>query len=126
MTSAALSLVPPLLERVGAVGLAGIVTWPFLLNGLLPRYFPELDRKPEDRLRALLGAGGPHLPTLSGWVADARMLLLLARYTLSRSPPTVVEFGSGGSSLVTAKFPRRNGGGRIRTPTQHHSFPAPT
>src|SRR3546814_9321511 len=89
--------------------------WPFLLNGLLPRYFPELDRKPEDRLRALLGAGGPHLPTLSGWVADARMLLLLARYTLSRSPRTVVEFGSGVSTLVTAECLRRKGGGSIIT-----------
>lgn len=126
MTSAALSLVPPLLERVGAVGLAGIVTWPFLLNGLLPRYFPELDRKPEDRLRALLGAGGPHLPTLSGWVADARMLLLLARYTLSRSPRTVVEFGSGVSTLVAAECLRRKGGGSIITHDHHSSFAAET
>src|SRR3546814_11423454 len=124
MTSAALSLVPPLLERVGAVGLAGIVTWPFLLNGLLPRYFPELDRKPEDRLRALLGAGGPHLPTLYGWVADARMLLLLARYKLSRSPRTVVEFGSGVSTLVTAECPHRNGVGSL-IPHDHHSIFSP-
>src|SRR3546814_15970264 len=96
MTSAALSLVPPLLERVGAVGLAGIVTWPFLLNGLLPRYFPEPDRKPETRLRALLGAGGPHLPTLSGGLADPRMRLLHASYTLSRYPRTYTASGAGG------------------------------
>src|SRR3546814_17364788 len=100
MTSAALSLVPPLLERVGAVGLAGIVTWPFLLNGPLPRYFPELDRKPEDRLRAFLGVARPHLPTFAGWVAWRPFVRLPASAPLSRLPRTVVGVGSGGFTAV--------------------------
>src|SRR3546814_14044239 len=54
------------------------------------------------------------------------MLLLLARYTLSRSPRTVVEFGSGVSTLVPAECLRRKGGGSIITHDHHRSFPAET
>src|SRR3546814_5556508 len=54
------------------------------------------------------------------------MLLLLARYTLSRSPRTVVEFGSGVSTLVTAECLRRKGGGSIITHDHHSSFAAET
>lgn len=126
MTAAALSLVPPIIGQYAAIGLAGLVTWPFLLNGLLPRYFPQADARSKARLGALLQSDADMLPTLGGWVADARLLLLLARHLLSRTPETVVEFGSGVSTLVAAHCIRHNGHGHIITHDHHSSFAAGT
>lgn len=120
--AAAFFQLPPIVERVTAVGFAGLFGWPFLLYGLLPRYFPHMDEAARAEMLVLTDMDRSSLPILGGWVADARMLLVLARLVLNHKPQTIVEFGSGTSTLVAAHCLKRNGGGRLITHDHHAQF----
>lgn len=122
----AFTQLPLIAERIAAVGLAGLLGWPFLLNGLVPRYFSAVDQDSRAELLALTGISQARLPVLGGWVADARMLVLLAQLMLARRPQTIVEFGSGISTIIAAHCIRRNGHGRLITHDHDARFAAAT
>lgn len=96
-----------MLARLALVGLFGAVSWPWLLRGNLPG-----DPVERTRLLARLGSGDD-LPELNGWVADAGFLNLVVDRILDDGARTVVEIGSGTSTLVAARALERMGGGRL-------------
>lgn len=53
------------------------------------------------------------LPLLRGWAASPDVLLLLARRVRSAMPATIVECGSGVSTIVQAQAARLNGRGHV-------------
>ena len=63
-------------------------------------------------LRDLLQLERP-LPPTRGWAASPDLLLAMAQHIVDRGPQTVVELGSGTSSIVLGAALRRAGGGRL-------------
>jgi predicted O-methyltransferase YrrM len=53
------------------------------------------------------------LPATGGWAASADFLVEIIRHVQSSGPLTVLELGSGTSSVVVAACLRRGGGGRL-------------
>ena len=53
------------------------------------------------------------LPPTRGWAASPDFLWILARHALEHRPETVVECGSGVSTLVLARCLQKNGSGRV-------------
>ncbi len=53
------------------------------------------------------------LPPTRGWAASPDLLLKMAQHIIDRGSRTVVELGSGTSSVVIAASLRRAGGGRL-------------
>ena len=66
-------------------------------------------------LATLLQQPPETLPPMGGWAASADFLVILAETVLARRPETVVEFGSGVSTLVAARCLQLNGRGRLLT-----------
>lgn len=66
-----------------------------------------------DYLLRLLQLERGDLPPMGGWAASADFLLILAEHILAHKPQTVVEFGSGVSTLVAARCLQLNGSGRL-------------
>lgn len=54
-----------------------------------------------------------HLPCLRGWVASPDILLFLHDFIIKHKPVTILEFGSGVSTLVIASALRQNGSGKL-------------
>lgn len=67
-----------------------------------------------DLLSHELALGRP-LPTLRGWAASPDVLLLLARRVRASVPTTIVECGSGVSTIVQAQAARLNGHGHVHS-----------
>jgi predicted O-methyltransferase YrrM len=72
-------------------------------------------------LEHLLEVDAP-LPPMRGWVASPDVLLYLARRILEHRPQTIVEAGSGVSTLVMALACRKIGAGRIVSLDHSESF----
>jgi len=56
---------------------------------------------------------GAHLPPLRGWAASPDFLLVLTNHVKQRRPETIVECGSGASTVVLAKCLQRLGKGHV-------------
>ncbi len=95
----------------------GAIQWPWLLRSL------HGGSKAEKR--ALLKRLGlpPHaLPNLGSWKADTGLLKLVADHILAAKPKTIVEFGTGASTLIVAKALEMAGGGNFTSFEQHPEF----
>lgn len=97
----------------------GAVQWPWLLRSL---YGGTQAQK-----AALLGRIGLEegaLPHLGSWKADTYLLHRIVDVIEASRHATVVELGSGATSLVIAKALALHGGGRIHSYDQHAPFVA--
>ncbi len=97
----------------------GAVQWPWLLRSL---YGGTQAQK-----AALLGRTGLEegaLPHLGSWKADTYLLHRIVDVIEASRHATVVELGSGATSLVIAKALALHGGGRIHSYDQHAPFVA--
>ena len=95
----------------------GAIQWPWLLR--------SLDGGTKAAKRALLDRLSlPHdaLPNLGSWKADTGLLTLVADHILAAKPKTVVEFGTGASTLIVAKALELAGGGAFTSFEQHPEF----
>jgi predicted O-methyltransferase YrrM len=95
----------------------GAIQWPWLLR--------SLDGGTKAAKRALLDRLSlPHdaLPNLGSWKADTGLLTLVAEHILAAKPKTVVEFGTGASTLIVAKALEMAGGGAFTSFEQHPEF----
>jgi predicted O-methyltransferase YrrM len=61
------------------------------------------------------------LPPLGGWAASADFLIILAEHILREKPETIVEFGSGVSTIVAVRCVQINGRGHVVT-YDHDAF----
>lgn len=75
-----------------------------------------------DRLVARLGWTRADLPKTDGWAGSPDLLDTLARHVLGQRPDTVVEFGSGLSTLVIARALQRNGHGTLLSFDHNEGF----
>ncbi|MFN3944203.1 MAG: class I SAM-dependent methyltransferase [Allosphingosinicella sp.] len=60
------------------------------------------------------------LPNLGSWKADTGLLQLVADHILAERPETVVEFGTGASTLIVAKALKLAGGPRTFISIEQH------
>jgi predicted O-methyltransferase YrrM len=84
----------------------GAITWPWLLRSLRGGS-KAAKRKLLDRL----GLPQDALPNLGSWKADTGLLTLVTDHILAAKPRTVVEFGTGASTLIVAQALKMAGGG---------------
>jgi predicted O-methyltransferase YrrM len=73
-------------------------------------------------LARLLGLEFGDLPPFGGWAASADFLIILAEHILNEKPDTIVEFGSGVSTIVAARCLQINGRGRLTSYDHDASF----
>jgi predicted O-methyltransferase YrrM len=99
----------------------GAIGWPWLLVSLWGG-----TKASKSRLLARLGLRDDALPHLGSWKADTGFLHRIVDAIEELRPATVVELGSGASSLVTAKALQLHGGGRLVSYDQHAAFSAAT
>ncbi len=95
----------------------GAIQWPWLLR--------SLDGGTKAAKRALLDRLSlPHdaLPNLGSWKADTGLLTLVADHIRAAKPRTVVEFGTGASTLIIARALEMAGGGNLISFEQHPEF----
>ena len=95
----------------------GAIQWPWLLR--------SLRGGSKAAKRALLDRLGlPHdaLPNLGSWKADTGLLTLVVDHILSANPKTIVEFGTGASTLIVARAQEMAGGGAFISFEQHPEF----
>ena len=95
----------------------GAIQWPWLLRSL--RGGSKASKRALlDRLQL------PHdaLPNLGSWKADTGLLTLAADHILSAKPKTIVEFGTGASTLIIAQALKLAGGGSFTSFEQHPEF----
>lgn len=97
----------------------GAVQWPWLLRSL---YGGTQDQK--QTLLARLGLEQDALPHLGSWKADTYLLHRIVDTIEAARPATVVELGSGATSLVIAKALAMHGSGRLHSYDQHAPFVA--
>lgn len=95
----------------------GAITWPWLLRSLRGG-----SKAAKRALLERLDFPPDALPNLGSWKADTGLLTLLVDHIEAHRPQTVVEFGSGASSLIIARALERNGGGRLMSFDQHADF----
>lgn len=95
----------------------GVIQWPWLLKSL---YGGTQAKKREllDRLDLTPDA----LPHLGSWKADTYLLHRVVDLIEEQRPATVVELGSGATSLVIARALARNGEGQLHSYDQHLPF----
>lgn len=74
------------------------------------------------RLASLLRMPARDLPPIGNCAGSSDFLLLLARAILSEKPESIVEFGSGTSSVVIARCLEINGTGRLLSFDHSPSF----
>ena len=84
--------------------------------------------RPEDKLALLerLGLPADALPNLGSWKADVGLLTMVADHILAEKPKTVVEFGTGASTLIIARALQIAGGARFVSIEQDTDFVAKT
>lgn len=99
----------------------GAITWPWLLRSLRGGS-RSAKRALLDRLRLPRDA----LPNLGSWKADTGLLTLIVDHIEAHRPQTVVEFGSGATSLIIAQALQLHGGGTLHSYDQHAEFVAAT
>jgi predicted O-methyltransferase YrrM len=95
----------------------GAVQWPWLLRSL---YGGRLEAK--HALLDRLGLPDDALPYLGSWKADVGLLNQVTDHILEAKPETVVEFGTGASTLVLARALQMAGGGTLISFEQHADF----
>lgn len=69
-----------------------------------------------------LGLPGDALPNLGSWKADVGLLTMVADHILEQKPRTIVEFGTGASTLIVARALQMIGGGEFISIEQHADF----
>lgn len=106
----------PIADRAMVI-LFGAIQWPWLLRSLSGGSKAE-----KAALLARLELPGDALPNLGSWKADTGLLTLLADHVLSAKPKTVVEFGTGASSLILGRALALAGGGELVSFDQHGDF----
>lgn len=94
-----------------------LVQWPWLLKSL---YGGTMAQK--QALLRRLDLPEDALPHLGSWKADTFFLHRIVDTIEALRPETVVELGSGASSLVIAKALSSNGNGRLISYDQHEPF----
>jgi len=99
----------------------GAIGWPWLLFSLWGG-----TRASKRRLLSRLRLESDALPHLGSWKADTGFLHRIVDAVEELRPETVVELGSGASSLVCARALELNGGGRLVSYDQHAPFVAAT
>lgn len=97
----------------------GAVQWPWLLRSLHGGTQAE-----KQALLARIGLAEDALPHLGSWKADTYLLHRIVDTIEAARPATVVELGSGATSLVIAQTLARHGGGRLHSYDQHAPFVA--
>lgn len=96
----------------------GAIQWPWLLRSL--RGGSQADKQ---ELLARLQLPPDTLPNLGSWKADVALLGKIADRILTAKPKTVVEFGSGASTLIAARALQMvDEGGRLISFDQHGDF----
>jgi predicted O-methyltransferase YrrM len=95
----------------------GAIQWPWLLRSL--RGGSKADKR---ALLDRLGLPRDALPNLGSWKADTGLLALVADHILASKPKTVVEFGTGASTLIVARALEMAGGGSFISFEQHPEF----
>ena len=95
----------------------GAITWPWLLRSLRGG-----SRAAKRALLTRLGLPLDALPNLGSWKADTGLLALIVDHIETHRPTTVVEFGSGATSLIIARALQLHGGGRLHSYDQHAPF----
>ncbi len=93
------------------------IQWPWLLKSLY-------GGTEAARLKLLDRVGLPHdaIPHLGSWKADSFLLNRIVDEIEALKPQSVVELGSGASSLIIAKALANNGGGQLVSYDQHEPF----
>lgn len=95
----------------------GAFGWPWLLKSLSGG-----GERAHAALLERLDLPREALPHLGSWKADAGFLHLIVDHIEAARPRLVVEFGVGGSTLVTARALQKYGGGRLISFDQHPEF----
>lgn len=95
----------------------GAIQWPWLLRSL---YGGTQAQK--QALLERVGLAEDALPHLGSWKADTYLLHRIVDIIADARPATVVELGSGATSLVIAKALAMHGGGRLHSYDQHAPF----
>lgn len=95
----------------------GAITWPWLLRSLRGG-----SKTAKRALLERLGLPLDALPNLGSWKADTGLLTLIADHILAAKPRTIVEFGTGASTLIVAQALRLAGGGAFVSFEQHPEF----
>lgn len=95
----------------------GAIQWPWLLRSLYGGTQAE-----KQALLARIGLADDALPHLGSWKADTYLLHRIVDTIEQARPATVVELGSGATSLVIAKALSPNGGGRLHSYDSHAPF----
>jgi predicted O-methyltransferase YrrM len=95
----------------------GAIQWPWLLRSLYGGTQAE-----KQALLARIGLADDALPHLGSWKADTYLLHRIVDTIEQARPATVVELGSGATSLVIAKALAANGGGRLHSYDSHAPF----
>ncbi len=93
------------------------ISWPWFLLS----YFGGTSDK-RTALLAHLRLTDDALPRLGGWKVDVGFLNLIADYIFKIKPQTVVEFGAGTSTFVTAQSMKLAGAGRLISFDEHMNF----
>lgn len=94
-----------------------LIQWPWLLRSL---YGGTKEQK--QALLRDLDLPDDALPHLGSWKADTYLLWRISSEIESAQPRTVVELGSGATSLVIAKALSQHGGGELHSYDQHQPF----
>lgn len=97
----------------------GLVQWPWLLRSL---YGGTQAQK--QALLERLGLAPDALPHLGSWKADTYLLHRIVDIIETTRPATVLELGSGATSLVIAKALAQHGGGRLQSYDSYAPFVA--
>lgn len=95
----------------------GALQWPWLLRSLWGGR-----RRDKRALLARLRLPSDALPKLGSWKADIGFLTRIVDHIEVHRPASVVELGSGASTLVTARALELNGGGTLFSFDQHPDF----
>ena len=100
-----------------ALAAFGPINTPWLLKSLyggsLKKKLALLDR---------LGLPKDALPNLGSWKADVGLLTMVSDHILRERPRTIVEFGTGASTLIVARTLQMIGGGEFISVEQHEDF----
>jgi predicted O-methyltransferase YrrM len=91
--------------------------WPWLLASLSGG-----SKADKQALLERVGLPSDALPNLGSWKADTYLLHRVVDMIEALRPTTVVELGSGATSLVIAKALAENGGGTLYSFDQHRPF----
>lgn len=103
-------------ERLSQIAF-GAIQWPWLLRSL---YGGKKAEKHSLLKRVDLELDA--LPHLGSWKADTYLLGRVVDTIEEKRPATVVELGSGATSLIIAKALSLHGGGKLYSFDQHRSF----